>query len=616
MQIPNVWHEDLNTQITDILHLEAERRLRLFTIGKNPADWLARRQELKQKLWSLLGCRYDATLPLDCQITRTIRQNGYRIDCLHYQSRPGLRVTANLYVPDGPGPFPGVINMHGHWSQGHLAARVQMRGHLLAQEGYVVLIVDAFGSGERCPEHGTYEYHGQVIGGALLQAGETLMGAQVVDNMRGIDLLQSLPCVDPGRIGATGASGGGNQTMWVTAMDDRIKASVPVVSVGSFASYVGNTNCICELLPYGLTETEESGVLALTAPRPLKICNCLHDSNPTFFVTEMLRSFKDARAVYQLLNADQNFTYQAFNLPHGYWPEVAETMLGFFDFHLRGIGHGAPRTPAKPFQTLPENELMVFAPGTRPDDFKTIPAWCQHQGRELAASRPAATTASLQQLFHVLKPRQLAESRAQSLNDGWQPWTLLTSDGHALPLLYRPRQNGSRLHLLSAPEGKASMADSPLLQNALAAGDGVLLFDLYGCGETMKPETQTRWPWHLLSRSLLWLGRTLLGEWAMDYALVADFARTLDPQAALTAAGTGEAAIAAQLAVLLKPDSPITAVVSSKQPDTLAWTTGQSVADYTASHTMAGLVPGFLAWGDVSDLERLLQEQGVSLTRA
>lgn len=421
MQIPNVWHEDLNNQISDTLHQEAERRMRLFTIGKEPTEWLAQRKTLKQKIWTLLGCHYDAALPLDVQVTRTIQQDGYRIDCLHYQSRPGLRVTANLYVPNGNGPFPAVINMHGHWSQGHLAARVQMRGHLLASEGYVVLIVDAFGSGERCPEHGTYEYHGAMVGGALLQLGETLMGAQVVDNMRGVDLLQSLPYVDPAQIGATGGSGGGNQTMWVSAMDDRIKASVPVVSVGSFASYVGNSNCVCELLPYGLTETEESGVLALTAPRAIKICNCLHDLNPTFFVTEMLRTFKDARAVYQRLNVDQNFSYQAFNSPHGYWPEVIEAMLGFFDFHLKGIGHGAPRTPAKSVQALPESEVMVFALGTRPANFKTIPAWCQSKGTELATTRPTASMDGLQQLFRCLKPRKLAASRAQSQRDGWQP---------------------------------------------------------------------------------------------------------------------------------------------------------------------------------------------------
>ena len=105
--------------------------------------------QLREKIFKAMGAEIDHSLPLDVEITKTIDRGNYKIHCLSYVSRPGVRVTANLYVPNGPGPFPGVINMHGHWSQGKIAAHVQMRGHILAQCGYVVLCVDAFGSGER-----------------------------------------------------------------------------------------------------------------------------------------------------------------------------------------------------------------------------------------------------------------------------------------------------------------------------------------------------------------------------------------------------------------------------------------------------------------------------------
>ncbi len=113
-----------------------------------------------------------------------------------------------------------------------------------------------------------------------MNIGESLMGIQISDNMRGVDLLCSLPYVDPQNIGATGASGGGNQTMWLAAVDERIKAAVPVVSVGTFESYVMRSNCICELLIDGLTFTEEAGVLALA--RAIMPCNHKKDDNPTF----------------------------------------------------------------------------------------------------------------------------------------------------------------------------------------------------------------------------------------------------------------------------------------------------------------------------------------------
>ena len=267
MTLPRVWSEPLTGQISGQLRAEAERLFLAHQLPKSKDDWLKRREELRYQLWEAMGVNYDSTIPLDVQVTKAIPCDGYKILCLHYQSRPGIRVTGNLYVPDGKGPFPAVINVHGHWAQGRLAERVQSRGHSLAKNGYVCLSVDAWGSGERCTEHGVYTYHGSAIGGSLLPLGETLLGAQVVDNMRGVQLLTELPYVLADKIGATGASGGGNQTMWLTAMDDRVQAAMPVVSVGSFASYVMRSNCIRELLPRGLTFTEESGVLPRRAPR-------------------------------------------------------------------------------------------------------------------------------------------------------------------------------------------------------------------------------------------------------------------------------------------------------------------------------------------------------------
>ena len=184
-----------------------------------------------------------------------------------------------------------------------------------------------------------------------MNVGETLMGMQVVDNLRGVDLLCSLDEVDPERIGATGASGGGNQTMWLTAMDDRIAAAMPVVSVGTFQSYVGGSNCVCELLPDGLTFTEESGVLALVAPRALKLCNCLQDSNPTSSRRRCCAASGGGKSTAP--SGPRKLAYQA-QPPHG-TGRGPGAMLGWFDLHLKGRRHGAPgrssRSPRCPKRT-------------------------------------------------------------------------------------------------------------------------------------------------------------------------------------------------------------------------------------------------------------------------
>ena len=90
---------------------------------------------------------------------------------------------------------------------------------------------------------------------------------QVYDNRRAVDYLLTRPEVDGDRLGVTGASGGGNQTMYAGALDERFKAVVPVCSVGNYQAYLQAACCVCEVLPGGLRFTEEGDVLGLVAPR-------------------------------------------------------------------------------------------------------------------------------------------------------------------------------------------------------------------------------------------------------------------------------------------------------------------------------------------------------------
>src|SRR5690606_28054617 len=143
---------------------------------------------------------------LDMQIVKTMEFDDWVVHNIVFQSQRGVYVPANLYVPKGKGPFPAVINSHGHWPGAKKGQIVQQTAQLLARNGYVCLNMDAWGAGERGSNH-THEYHGASLGSSLLDAGIPLMGMQLIDNQRGIDLLQSLPYVDPNRIGATGASG-------------------------------------------------------------------------------------------------------------------------------------------------------------------------------------------------------------------------------------------------------------------------------------------------------------------------------------------------------------------------------------------------------------------------
>src|SRR5207245_300928 len=191
------------------------------------------------------------------------------VEKLVFQSRPDVWVTANAYVPEpGAGKLPAVLVVHGHWAGARRDPVVQARCLGLVKLGFFVLAVDAFGAGERYTKPALGTYHGALYGSTLWPTGQTLLGMQVYDNRRAVDYLLTRPEVDGSRLGITGASGGGNQSMYAGALDERFAAVVPVCSVGTFQAYLRAGCCVCEVLPGALRFEEEGDVLALVAPRP------------------------------------------------------------------------------------------------------------------------------------------------------------------------------------------------------------------------------------------------------------------------------------------------------------------------------------------------------------
>ena len=625
MKIPSVWSESLEGHVGNILISKAVALSRANTLPANLEDWKRRSVDLRRLVAQHTYIQYEPSLPLDCKVTKTIQCDGYRIQCLHFQSRPAIRTTGCLYVPDGDGPFPAVLNVHGHWSQGHLAERVQARGHSLAKNGFVCLSIDAWGAGERSWSHGNYRYHGNTLGGGLFQYGETLMGAQIADNMRAVDLLRSLPFVDNDNIGVTGASGGGNQTMWLAAMDERIKAAMPVVSVGTFEAYVMSENCVCELLPDGLKFTEEDGILALVAPRYLKICNAMKDSR-SFSVEEMLRSYNKAREIFKLYGAEDRFTYQPFNTVHGYWPEIREAMLGFFKMALMGKGNGAAISEI-PFATLPEEQIMTFEPGKRPDNFGTIEEYLALKEKSIPKRdiSPNNAKSEFEKLAATMRFTPAVQSnQLMQMSDinGWHRCTLMAQDSRAIPIIYKVKGKTSKCakaYAFSCPTGKASLENTPMLKKALAdESAAVILFDAFATGETACDDANKLSPFHKLSRSLLWCGMTLEGEWARDFVSIAAFAHITLGVGEIVFGTVGEMSIAACTAAVAIAVGAANidgirqlSVMSQDFPATFAWTNGNDGS--LPQGTLARAIPGFSNWGDIPALRKLMKSVDISI---
>lgn len=599
-RVLNPGHADL---ITANLKHQAALKFATHRLPTSSDEWKKEREKIKNEIIKKAGVIINHDLPLNYKETGVIKMDGYSVRNIIFQTRPGVYATANLYVPDGKGPFPAVINMHGHWAKGRVHDVPQSRGPSLALNGYVCLNIDAFGSGERTTTHGTDEYHGANLGASLMNLGESLLGFQVSDNIRGVDLLASLPYVDANNIGATGASGGGNQTMWLSAIDERIKACMPVVSVGTFESAVMGSNCVCELLIDGLTFTEASGVLALIAPRAIKMSNHEQDSNPTFYPVEMQRTYHNAKPIFNMLDAEDKITYQLFNLKHGYWPENREAMLGWFDLHLKGKGSGSPKKEV-PFKTLPDKQLMVYAVGKREPKVENIAEYCKRKGTELRggflqtksfASEKKRT--ELADILRINEESELQQVHRHTTTNGWDRIALRTSDDKVIPLLLKsPRTASGEYVIITDSRGKDAIPSS-IIDEATRKGAGLVLVDLSGTGEASSNGSASHdrlAQLHTQSRAELWLGKTILGEWTRELKLVTDFLRDEYRAGKITVDGTKESALAGLFLCAL--DKNISEVILRNAPASYLFDSGEGINFFS----MGVHLPGFLAWGDVS----------------
>ena len=615
-----IFHLDMseNCQVTRLLKWEASRlaHVNQLDVIDNLNDLKKFQKAMRKKLWKIFGVNYDKSLPLDVRTFGRVQKDGYYIEKLIYQSRPGLYVTGLLYVPEGKGPFPAVLQMHGHNPEGKFGVNVQKTSMALVRNGFVCLAVDAIGTFERAHNCYQFEYHGNTLAGHVLNTGETLMGQQVVDNMRGIDLLRSLDFVIKDKIGATGASGGGNQTMWLAAMDERVNAAMPVVSVGSFQSYVYGMNCMCELLPDGLTFTEISGILALIAPRPLRIGNALYDCNHDFSVAEMLKSYHPVERIYWKLGVPQNIAYSVADRVHGYTDRQREAAVGHFSFFLKGEGNGNAM-PEPDEDLIPMDTLKLFSPPeSRPPEVLSLPDLCRKKGAELrremldtpafSAGTERRNLAKLMRLAPV--PANYRLYSYAEVN-GVKRYALMTGD-HLIPFLYKPGSVPGKITILIHPDGKAEL-DENAIKTASADGAAVIMPDVFGTGETSQ-QAPCCGLHHQFFRQLLWIGRSLMGEWMFDIIALKRMAAKEFKADDISICGVKDCGMAALLVNALEKgfsgitliDAPASLLFDDR---TVKGTRQGPFTKYMddAIYSIAPAQPGFLQWGDLSLAEAL-----------
>lgn len=332
-RFPRNVHEYFVNKVRDIETTANERRAAL-TSRSDAEEYV---KNVREKIMQCFGPFPEKT-PLNAKLTGTLKRKEYIIEKVIFESRPGFAVTANLYIPRGRKfPLPGVIGTCGHTRNGK--AGYQSFGLGLVKKGYIVLIFDPVGQGERLeylnkdlnPMHGFNTAHHNYVGAQMYLTGEKLSTWFAWDGIRAIDYLMTRKEVDPNHIGVTGNSGGGTQATWLCGLDPRITMAAPSCFVTTFRRNLENEEAAdSEQCPWGALSAglDHSDFIAAMAPKPVILLGAEMD----FFDARGLEeSYERLKKLYRLLGAEDNIQLFISQNYHGYSQAQREAMYGWFN---------------------------------------------------------------------------------------------------------------------------------------------------------------------------------------------------------------------------------------------------------------------------------------------
>ena len=337
-------------------------------------EWHARSQAIREQvlvscgLWPLPEKR-----PLNALVFGKLERDGYSIEKVHFQPLPGFYLAGNLYRPlgKGKGPFPAVLNPHGHWQEGRMAdgtnGSVTARCVSFARQGMIAFSYDMVGYNDSffC-DHGDvpvdqyYLRHRRFATNQVnLLWNISLMGLQTWNSIRALDFLESLPDVDRKRLACTGASGGGTQTFMLGAVDDRLAAQGPVVMV----SHTMQGGCSCENAPGLRVKYSNMEIAAAAAPRPQILVAATGDWTKDTLTVEG----PALEGVYRLVDSPDRLRYVRFDCGHNYNQASREAVYAWFGKWLLDK-HDPAALKEAPYRKEPDADLRVFPDGKPPGD--------------------------------------------------------------------------------------------------------------------------------------------------------------------------------------------------------------------------------------------------------
>lgn len=629
------WGADkmLNTYLMQQMHGQyTVRNNRVQQALQSVSGIKAYQQQLRTAYRQLLGT-FPGKMPLQPTVTGILHQDGYRIEKVIYQSFPQHHVTASLYIPAGNGPFPGVLLFCGHEAEAKATPSYQQTAILFARQGFVVLMIDPVSQGER---HQLTDSTGQPLtrGGTtehtLLNTAASLVGSSVAayelwDNERGLDYLLSRKEVDSVRIGCLGNSGGGTQTAYFMAFENRIK-------VAAVCSYITTRERTFELagpldgcvqIPNeGKSGLEITDYMHMLAPKPLLVLAGRYD-----FVdyTGAEQAYHEAKQGYTTLGAPEKIQLLTVDDGHGISQPKREAAARWFRKWLYNDDKPVQEEtlavlPATALNCTTTGELNNSIPGeiTLQQHFlQTASALAARRTQFQRTATVKAFADTLQQLLGIHAGRNKVQVERigtgqqqkwvyeklllRSENEPPLPFILMRSPGHTAV---------QKVVICLHDEGKRALLDSTaLLQSYLQKGYAVLLPDLRGIGETADgtafnhPKFYNKEYRNVMSS--LHIGRPLIGQRVTDLLLLLDYLQSdqVFRRSIVNIKAAGATALVALHAAVI--DQRISRLQIDQYPDSFV----TMIRQIMVKDQYSNVIPGALQYYDVPDLVRMVDQR-------
>lgn len=530
----------LNREAFDCL----DQRKREVAILSTKIGWKKRQEKVKEILNEIIGPFPEKT-PLNPQVTGIVQKDGFRIEKIVFESLPKFYVTGCLFIPDGiSGKRPAILNVIGHTGIAFRGKSYQILIHNLVKKGFIVFAIDPIGQGERLQYYDP-EKKKSVIGRATSEhsyvgrqcfiSGVSLARYFTWDGIRAVDYLLTRPEVDPERIGITGLSGGGTQTSYIWAMDDRLKAAAPTCYITGFRRLlesIGPQDAeqnLYHVVANGITHAD---YLEVQAPKPAMIVCTTRDF---FSIQGAIETYGEVRQAYRAFGREENIDIAMDDFEHGYTRKTREAIYSFFQKTLELPGDSADTE----VEILDPEELHATETGQVSTSLGGETAFSLNK-KETQALMNNIEASRKNSESHLELVRQKARElsgyevppgagaivrRGRYQREGYtvSMFALETEDKYVIPLLvFDPEGEGKHpVVIYLHPDGKSTdAAPGGEIEKLVKHGFMVVAPDVIGTGETADRSGSSNF-------AAMLVGKSIPGVQAGDISRVARFAHSL-----------------------------------------------------------------------------------------